>query len=69
MKQVPFEVLMHAESALNASEEAMAVLELWLESIPSDAPNSDACLVGAIMSLLHSGIKELVKAREACSAK
>ncbi|STT63904.1 Uncharacterised protein [Klebsiella pneumoniae] len=31
MRQVPFEVLMHAENALSESEGAYEVLSMWLE--------------------------------------
>lgn len=54
----------------NGHWEAMDVLDLWLESIPcGDKFHSEANRVGAVMSLLPSGIKELLKAREAYSAK
>lgn len=70
MKQVPFEVLMHAENALSESECAMSVLSMWIDSIPNgEEHREEACRVGAIMSLLHKSIGELVKAREAYSAK
>ncbi|EMM2423684.1 hypothetical protein [Klebsiella pneumoniae] len=70
MRQVPFDVLIHAENALSASEDAMAVLAIWIDSIPNgDEYHSEACRVSAVMSLLHNGITELVKAREAYSAK
>lgn len=70
MRQVPFEVLMHAENALSESECAMSVLSMWIDSIPDgEEHREEACSVGAIMSLLHKSIGELVKAREAYSAK
>lgn len=70
MRQVPFEVLMHAENALSESECAMSVLSMWIDSIPDgEERREEACRVGAIMSLLHKSIGELVKAREAYSAK
>ncbi|HIG8607851.1 TPA: hypothetical protein ACYENA_002795 [Klebsiella pneumoniae] len=70
MRQVPFDVLIHAENALSASEDAMAVLAIWIDSIPNgDEYHSEACRVSAVMSLLHNGITELVKVREAYSAK
>lgn len=70
MRQVPFEVLMHAENALSESECAMSVLSMWIDNIPDgDEHREEACRVGAIMSLLHKSIDELVKAREAYSAK
>lgn len=70
MRQVPFEVLMHAENALSESECAMSVLSMWLDSIPDGEEfHGEACKVSAIMSLLHKSIGELVKAREAYSAK
>lgn len=59
-----------AENALSASEEAMAVLSLWIDSIPyGDEYHGEACRVGAVMSLLHKGIRELVKVQEAYCAK
>lgn len=70
MRQVPFEVLMHAENALSESEGAYEVLSMWLDSIPeSEEFHGEACKVRAIMSLLHKSIGELVKAREAYSEK
>lgn len=70
MRQVPFEVLMHAENALSESECAMSVLSMWIDSIlDGEEHREEACRVGAIMSLLHKSIGELVKAREAYSAK
>ncbi|WP_213786121.1 hypothetical protein [Citrobacter portucalensis] len=70
MRQVPFEVLMHAENALSESEGAYEVLSMWLDSIPDGEEfHGEECKVSAIMSLLHKSIGELVKAREAYSAK
>lgn len=70
MRQVPFDVLMHAENALSESECAMAVLSMWIDSIPNGAEHHDeARKVGEVMSLLHKSIGELVKAQEAYSAK
>lgn len=43
----------------------MAVLVMWLDSIP----HTEACRVSAVMSLLYNGIQELIKAREAYGAK
>ncbi|ENT8182892.1 hypothetical protein [Enterobacter hormaechei] len=48
----------------------MSVLSMWIDSIPDgEERHEEACRVGAIMSLLHKSIGELVKAREAYSAK
>lgn len=70
MRQVPFEVLMHAENALSASEGAYEILSMWLDSIPNGVEfRSEACRVSAIMTLLHKSIGELLKAQEAYSAK
>ncbi|WEJ90248.1 MAG: hypothetical protein P0Y63_04320 [Klebsiella huaxiensis] len=70
MRQVPFDVLHHAENALSANEDAMAVLNLWLESLPDgDEFKQEACLVSAVMSLLNNGINELVKARDSYTTK
>lgn len=70
MRQVPFDVLRHAENALSANEDAMAVLNLWLESLPGgDEFKHEACLVSAVMSLLNNGINELVKARDSYTTK
>ena len=33
MRQVPFEVLMHAEDALAYSNQALAMLEIWMDSL------------------------------------
>ena len=69
-RTVPFEVLMHAENALSESECSMSVLSMWIDSIPDgEEHREEACRVGAIMSLLHKSIGELVKAREAYSEK
>lgn len=66
MKHVPFDVLMHAENALSENERAMAVLNMWIDSIPNgEEYHDEACKVGAIMSLLNKSIGELVKARDA----
>ena len=66
MKQVPFDVLMHAENALISSEHAMAVLMLWLDNTPrGDEFKNEANLVSAVITLLGNGIDELVKARDA----
>lgn len=68
MRQVPFEVLMHAENALSAGESAMAVLSMWIDSIPGeDEYRTEACWVSAVLSLVHDAVNELVKAREAYS--
>lgn len=70
MSRVPFEVLMHAENALSESEMAYEILHMWLDSIPNGTEfHSEACRVGAVMSLLHKSIGELVKAQEAYSEK
>ncbi|HGU6660701.1 TPA: hypothetical protein ACNAFM_004647 [Klebsiella pneumoniae] len=48
----------------------MSVLSMWIDSIPDgEEHREEACRVGAIMSLLHNSIGELVKAREAYSEK
>ncbi|HDT6073897.1 TPA: hypothetical protein QHC32_003768 [Enterobacter roggenkampii] len=66
MRQVPFEVLMHAENALSESECAMSVLSMWIDSIPNgEEHREEARRVGAIMSLLNKSIGELIKARDA----
>ncbi|MFQ6246557.1 hypothetical protein ACLMPP_19035 [Yersinia enterocolitica] len=63
MKQMPFEVLLHAQKALVASEQANAVLGMWFDSIPhSDEKKDEACRVFAVMTLLRDGIKELHEA-------
>lgn len=68
MRQVPFEVLMHAENALSAGESAMAVLSMWIDSIPGeDEYRTEACRVSAVLSLVHDAVNELVKVREAYS--
>lgn len=70
MKQVPFEVLMHAENALSESEGAYEILSMWMDSIPGEEEfHREACRVSAIMTLLHNSIGELVKAREAYSER
>ncbi|HFF9220418.1 TPA: hypothetical protein ACGE88_001395 [Klebsiella pneumoniae] len=69
-RSVPFEVLVHAENALSESEGAYEILSMWLDSIPNGVEfHGEACRVIAIMSLLHSAVSELVKAREAYSAQ
>ncbi|MHB4126558.1 hypothetical protein ACYBYX_12005 [Klebsiella pneumoniae] len=48
----------------------MSVLSMWIDSIPDgDEHREEACRVGAIMSLLHNAIGELVKAREVYGEK
>lgn len=69
-RTVPFEVLMHAENTLSSGESAMAVLGLWLDSISAeDEFHTEACRVAAVMSLVSDAVSELVKARDAYSAK
>lgn len=66
MRQVSFDILMHVENALSESECTYEVLSMWLDSITDDeSSHSEACRVGAIMSLLNKSIGELVKARDA----
>lgn len=51
MRQVPFEVLMHAENALSESEGAYEILSMWLNSIPNGVEfHGEACRV---LSLIH----------------
>lgn len=70
MDNLTMTILTHAENALTASEGAKEVLSMWIDSIPDgEERHSEACKVSAVMSLLHSAVSELVKAREAYSAQ
>ncbi|MEH5014621.1 hypothetical protein [Phytobacter diazotrophicus] len=65
-----FDVVNHAENALNSSEEAMAVLSMWIDSIPNgDEYHSEACRVSAVMTLLSNAVSELAKAMEVYGEK
>jgi hypothetical protein len=45
MRQVPFEVLMHAEDALAYSNQALSVLSMWIDSIPDgDEHREELCV-------------------------
>lgn len=52
MRQVPFEVLMHAEDALAYSNQALAMLEIWMDSLGEGDEHESNC-VAAIFSLVH----------------
>ena len=68
MRQVPFEVLMHAEDALAYSNQALAMLEIWMDSLGEGNEHESNC-VSAIFSLVHESKDRLQKAREAYSEK
>lgn len=66
MSKVPYGVLLHAENALNASEETMAVLDLWLSSFKySPTRNEVATKVCAVMTLVQECVNELEQAMQA----
>lgn len=59
------DILMLAENALAGCENAYAVLNMWIDGIPSgDKHHEEACRVGAVMTLLNKSIRELTDARE-----
>lgn len=68
MRQVPFEVLMHAENALAYSNQALAMLEVWMESLGEGDEHESNC-VAAIHSPVHESKAYLQKATEVQSAK
>ncbi|WP_154905535.1 hypothetical protein [Klebsiella michiganensis] len=68
MRQVPFEVLMHAEDALAYSNQALAMLEIWMDSLGEGDEHKYNC-VAAIFSLVHESKDRLQKAQEAYSEK
>ncbi|EAX9770400.1 TPA: hypothetical protein ACG099_003833 [Salmonella enterica subsp. enterica serovar Meleagridis] len=68
MRQVPFEVLMHAENALAYSNQALAMLEVWMDSLGEGDEHESNC-VAAIHSLVHESKAYLQKATEVQSAK
>ncbi|HHA2172154.1 TPA: hypothetical protein ACOECC_000643 [Enterobacter bugandensis] len=68
MRQVPFEVLMHAENALAYSNQALAMLEVWMDSLGEGDEHESNC-VAAIRSLVHESKAYLQKATEVQSAK
>lgn len=55
MRQVPFEVLMHAENALSESECAMSVLSMWIDSIPDGNEHRESALKQLWCWPLNSG--------------
>lgn len=68
MRQVPFEVLMHAENALAYINQALAMLEVWMDSLGEGDEHESNC-VAAIHSLAHESKAYLQKATEVQSAK
>lgn len=68
MRQVPFEVLMNAENALAYSNQALAMLEIWMDSLGEGDEHESNC-VAAIHSLVHKSKAYLQKATEVQSAK
>lgn len=44
MRQVPFEVLMHAEDALAYSNQALAMLEIWMDSLGEGDEHESNCV-------------------------
>lgn len=67
-RTVPFEVLMHAENALAYSNQALAMLEVWMDSLGEGDEHESNC-VAAIRSLVHESKAYLQKATEVQSAK
>lgn len=64
MKRVPFEVLMHAENALIFNNRALAMLEVWMDSLGVGDEHESNC-VGAIFSLVLESKEHLQKAQDA----
>ncbi|ELN2578456.1 hypothetical protein RY966_004230 [Enterobacter kobei] len=61
MRQVPFEVLLQAENALTYSNQALAILEIWMESLGEGDEHECNC-VAAIQSLVYKSKEHLQKA-------
>ncbi|ECJ2286484.1 hypothetical protein FNN61_10400 [Salmonella enterica subsp. diarizonae] len=58
------DILIRAENALAECKCAYAVLNMWINGIPDgEEHHEEACRVGAVITLLNNGIRELTNAR------
>jgi hypothetical protein len=63
MKLSTFDIVTHAENALAYSNQAKAVLEMWMDSLGS-GDDYEANRVAAVHSLVHEALAYLNKAVE-----
>lgn len=63
MHKETFEVVTHAENALAYSNQAIAVLDMWMDTLTIN-DNYEANRVGAVHSLVHEALSHLQKATE-----
>ncbi|HGH4410094.1 TPA: hypothetical protein ACJIVJ_004383 [Yersinia enterocolitica] len=63
MLKETFEVVTHAENALAYSNQAIAVLNMWMDTLTAN-DNDEANRVAAVHSLLHEALSHLQKATE-----
>lgn len=63
MKLSTFEAVTHAENALACSNQALAVLDLWMDSLKAD-DEAECNRVAAVHSLVHQALEHLHKAAE-----
>jgi len=68
MKQVSFEMLSNAETAMAYSNQAVAVLDMWLDSLSNNGDDTEANRVAAVHSLVHQALEHLQKAVEVRNA-
>jgi len=58
-----FEVVTHAENALAFSNQALSMLEIWLEALER-SDKSESNRVAAVHTLVHEALLQLKKATE-----
>ena len=63
MHKETFEVVTHAESALAYSNQAIAVLDMWMDTLTIN-DNYEANRVAAVHSLMREALSHLQKATE-----
>ncbi|WAH53771.1 hypothetical protein LMA04_06970 [Pseudescherichia vulneris] len=61
MKHSILEVVTHAENAMSYNSQALAVLEMWMDSL-SSGDDCEANRVAAVRSLVHEALSHLQKA-------
>ncbi len=61
MNDMDMTLMIHAENALTHSRETREVLKMWLGVVSEE---NTALKIGAVISLLDNGIKELTQAME-----
>lgn len=63
MHKETFEVVTHAENALAYGNQAIAVLDMWMDTLTIN-DNYEANRVAAVHSLVHEALSHLQKATE-----